>query len=173
MSNDLLLEKRAQRVRVFLADGRVIPVTMFLVASSEGPLPGQAVAETVEESSPVLPCLSEEGDFFCVGTTAVSAISVQCRDTWDEGFFHLRRCHVSLRGGHELDGFLRHFLGAGDRLSDALRRTNEWIQLEVGSEVVWFRVEQLLTARELDPWDGNEGEPDPLTRSITPQSTQL
>jgi len=151
MTHELMLEKKAQPVRVYLADGRVIPVTIFLVTEAEGPVSGRIVAETVEESVPVLPCRTEQGQFLCIGTQTIAAVSVSARDTWDEGFFLLRKCRVTLRGGHVFDGFVRHFLGTGDRLSDAFRRADDWIQLEVASEVVWFRVEKLLTAEELEP----------------------
>lgn len=151
MTHELMLEKRAQAVRVYLADGRVIPVTIFLAMEAQGSVSGRLVAETVEESVPVLPCRTEQGEFLCIGTQTIAAVSVSARDTWDEGFFHLRPCRVTLGGGHVFDGFVRHFLGTGDRLSDAFRRADEWIQLEVDSDVVWFRVEKLVTARELEP----------------------
>lgn len=201
MSHVLMLEKRPREVRLYLADGREIPVVIYMAPDPvETAVSGESVADAVQEAAPVLPCKTESGDFLCVGTDAIAAIGVRARDTWDEGFFHLRPCKVRLRGDHRFDGFIRHYAGTGDRLSDALRRPEEWIQLEVGPQVIWFRVDRLITALEHDP--GRQGraatsvdesdregdahrdpdhpvqedpgvESDELFRSISPQGAQL
>ncbi|NNF29177.1 MAG: hypothetical protein HKN73_18270 [Gemmatimonadetes bacterium] len=152
MTHVLMLEKRPREVRLYLTDGREIPVVIYMAPDPvETSVSGESVADAVQEAAPVLPCKTEAGDFLGVGTEAIAAVGVRARDTWDEGFFHLRPCTVRLRGGHQFDGFIRHYAGTGDRLSDALRRPEEWIQLEVGPEVVWFRVDRLITALEHDP----------------------
>jgi hypothetical protein len=152
MSHILRLEKRPQDVRLYLTDGREIPVVIYMAQDvADEMVSGQAVAEAVREADPALPCKTHSGDFLCVGSDAIAAVGVRARDTWDEGFFHLRPCRIHLRGGHQFDGFVRHFEGLGDRLSDALRRRDEWIQVEAGSDVIWFQVDQLVTALEIDP----------------------
>lgn len=166
MSHILLLEKRPRDVRLYLSDGREMPVVIYMaLETGDEELSGQAVAEAVQEAAPVLPCKTQSGDFLCVGTDAIAAIGVQARETWDEGFFHLRPCKVRIRGGHQFDGFIRHYAGTGDRLSDALRPPDEWIQLEVGSEVIWFRVDRLITALEPDPGRLQRVEPPPAPES--------
>lgn len=148
MSHQLRVAKRAQSVRIFMTDGTVLSATIFIPWATDGPLSGRSVAEAVEESAPALPCEDDEGRFMVVGAAAISAVAVAAADTSDEGFFHRRPGRVRLRGGHELDGFLRHYLGMGDRWSDALRLSDDWIQMEVGDDVIWFRVDDLVYARE-------------------------
>ena len=157
MTHELKVEKRAQLVRIFMDDGSVVAATVFLPWGFEESISGQTVAEAVEDSAPALPCRGEDGAFMIMGTGSISGISVSQAEAWDEGFFDLHRARVTLRGGHEFDGFIRRDVGAGDRLSDAFRGVDEWIQIELDGEVVWFRVERLLSAVEVSEKPASDG----------------
>ena len=144
MTHALRLEKTPRSVRLYLADGDQIPVIIYTAPTA---VQRDAVIDAVQDAEPVLPCKTESGDFLCVGTDAIAAIGIPVGAT-EEGLFQLRPCEVRLRGGHRFEGSIRHYAGTGDRLSDALRRPQEWIQLEAGPDVIWFRVDRLISALE-------------------------
>ena len=149
MMNEFYLEKRAQSARILLDDGAAIAASVFLTLQVETLPKGSSVAELVEDSSPALPCLGPDGQFWLVGTDAISAVALPLEDTGDDGFYELRAARVKLRGGHELEGFIRQDAGIGRRLSDAFHGVDKWIQLETDNELICFRVSQLTYVVEV------------------------
>ena len=152
MSHELKVEKRTQLVRILMDDGSRVAAMVFVPWGLEDSVSGRTVAEVVEDSGPALPCRREDGAFLVLGTRSISGVCVSQAEIWDEGFFHLHRARVTLRGGHELVGLVRGYAGGGDRLLDAFR-ADEWIQIEVDDDVIWFRVEALISAVEVSEED--------------------
>ncbi len=144
------IEKRPVLARLYLQDGRVLPVTLFLAPHVSGHPGRQRVTDVYDEPDPLLRCRTPDGEFVAVGKEAVSAIGVS-PDRQDEiGFRRPIPARVTLAGGHSFRGELLVNGPPGRRVSDLLNEPEPWLCARNGEVRLWLRKSQILTVRPDD-----------------------
>lgn len=147
---ELWIEKRPVLARLYLDDGSMLPVTLFLAPhAAEHPGP-QTVTDLYDEADPLLRCRTTDGEFLVVGKEAIAAIGVS-PDRHDElGFRRPIAARVSLAGGHSFRCELLVDGPAGRRVSDLLNEPEPWLCARNGEARMWLRKCQILTVHPLD-----------------------
>lgn len=149
-SSDLWVEKRPVLARLYLDDGSVLPVTLFLAPAASGHPGPQTVTDLYDEPDPMLRCRTTDGEFAVVGKEAVAAIGVS-PDRHDEiGFRRPIAASVTLAGGHSFRGELLVNGPPGRRVSDLLNEPDRWLCVRNGGARMWLRKSQIVTVHPDD-----------------------
>ena len=141
----LWIEKRPVLARLYLDDGTVLPVTIFLAPHASSHPGPQSVTDLYDEKDPLLKCRTTSGEFLVVGKQAVVAIGVS-PDRHDElGFRRSIPSQIILSGGHQINGELLVNGPAGRRVSDLLNDSDPWLCARNGETRMWLRKSRIST----------------------------
>lgn len=132
MAKELRVEKRQEQVGLFMADGVVFEVTVFLAQYAMHHSGEQNVLDLLLEDDPFLPAKGANGDFHLVRKGMISHI--RCAVTLDEGLEYIdRQVKISFPGGEVLQGTVRMDLPAHSaRLTDYINSGSEFFPLFSG-----------------------------------------
>lgn len=132
MTNDLRVEKRQERVSLFMADGLNIEATVFLAQYAMHHSGEQNVLDLLLEDDPFLPAKSIDGEFHLVRKGMIS--HVLCPVVLEQGLeYTTRQVKISFLGGESLQGEVRMDLPAHfARLTDYINGGDEFFPLFSG-----------------------------------------
>lgn len=140
----LWIEKRPLLARLYLDDGTVLPVTVFLsphAANHPGP---QSVTDLYDEKDPLLRCRTTSGEFLVVGKEAVAAIGVSPNRHDELGFRRPIPAQIILSGGHQVKGELLVNGPPDRRVSDLLNEPDPWLCARNGETRLWLRKARIV-----------------------------
>lgn len=144
-SGGLWIEKRPVLARLYLDDGTVLPVTVFLDPHAAGHPGPQSVTDLFDEKDPLLRCRTTNGEFLVVGKQAVTAIGVSPNRHDELGFRRPIPSQIILSGGHQIKGELLINGPPGRRVSDLLNEPDPWLCARNAETRIWVRKSRILT----------------------------
>ena len=147
MTKRFLIEKHSHPAELLLTDGRTLRVLLYLADFAQTHGGHQTVRDLVDEPGAVLPAVDNDGEFVLIHKSAVSGIAVVPTELDLEGFWHERPATIRIAGGHRIDGSLLVEEGSGERLSDVINHTVDWLRMRLPNRLVWVRMAALITAR--------------------------
>jgi hypothetical protein len=139
------IEKEAVEVRLALSDGSAHEGRLWFAAFSPNRSGPQTVADLAAEPGVVLPFQHQGGRFLLVGKPSIASVTVEAGASEPGDLLTRIAATVVLAGGHQFRGHLLAERGAGDRPTDLLNATGDWIRLEDGGRVHWIAKRHILT----------------------------
>ena len=132
MGNDLRVEKREEKVSLFLADGVVFEGIVFLAHFAMHHTGEQTVRDLLLESNPFLPMKVQDGAFHLVRKGMIS--HVRCQVELQPGLAYVeRQVRVSFLGNQILQGTIKLDLPDNQaRLTDYINQGHEFFPLYSG-----------------------------------------
>ncbi len=146
----LWMEKRPVLARLYMDDGTVLPVTLFLAPHASGRSGPQTVIDLYDEKDPMLRCRTTSGEFLIVGKQTVAAIGVSPTRHDELGFRRPIAAQIIMAGGHQIDGELLVNGPPGRRVSDLLNEAEPWLCARNGDTRMWLRKSRILTVHPDD-----------------------
>ena len=132
MAKDLRVEKRPERVSLFMADGVVFEGTVFLAQYAMHHSGEQRVLDLLLEDDRFLPMKASDGTFQLMRKGMISHI--RCDVVLEEGLEYTeRQVRISFLGNEELPGTVKIDMPAHSaRLTDYINSGNEFFPLFSG-----------------------------------------
>lgn len=148
--SDLWIEKQPVLARLYLDDGTVLPVTLFLAPHASVHPGPQSVTDLFDEKDPLLRCRTTSGEFLIVGKKAIAAIGVSPNRHDELGFRRPIPAQIIMSGGHQIGGELLVNGPVGRRVSDLLNDPDPWLCARNGETRLWLRKSRILTVYPSD-----------------------
>jgi hypothetical protein len=145
------VEKHAVDVLLALIDGTTLRGCLWLAPFSPNRAGPQTVPDLAAEPGPVLPFQRADGRFTLVGKASIASVATGGEIAEPRDLLTRMPASVALAGGHRLRGHLLAERGAGERPSDLLNTSDEWIRFEDSGCVHWIAKRHILT---LEPGEG-------------------
>ncbi len=132
MSNDLRVEKREERVSLFMVDGVIFDGIVFLSQYAMLHSGEQTVLDLLLDTHPFLPARSNSGEFHLIQKKMIS--HVRCKVPLNEDLeYKNRQVKISFPGNETLQGTLKIDMpGHSFRLTDYINSSNNFFPLFSG-----------------------------------------
>lgn len=129
MTNDLRIEKRQEQVSLFMADGIILEVIVFLAQYAMLHSGEQTLLDLLLEENSFLPVKAESGDFHLVRKGMISHI--RCQVDLDENLeYTVREVKINFLGNKTLHGEIKMDLPPHSaRLTDYINGGTEFFPI--------------------------------------------